>query len=152
MPNIGDVAQDALVAGASDEVALATVLEEFPDAKTKVASIKWYRSQLRRQVKAGDRETAGEGAPQRRTGIARDRSGMTPQLAADLKENARRRRDELHAERMRRQEERLDVVKGKANRGWRKRTLNHYVRRVLSLSGAERLAFFEVHPLKDIFE
>lgn len=116
MASIGDVARDALIAGASDEKALAAVLEEFPDAKTKIASIKWYRSQLRREVKRGERETAGEGAPQRRTGLLREHGGMNSELAADLKENARLKRDEAHTKRLRRQEEREEALGPRVDR------------------------------------
>lgn len=106
--NIGDVAREALAAGTSDEEALAAVLQEFPEAKTKIASIKWYRSQLRREVKEGKREAGGEGESKRRAsgGTSSGKRGMTPELAARLRENATKRRDEKHAKRMREQKER----------------------------------------------
>ncbi len=106
--NIGDVARDALAAGASDEEALAAVLREFPDARTKIASIKWYRSQLRRQAKRGEREVGGEGESRRRAsgGTSSGKRGMTSELAARLRENATRRRDEKHAKHMKDQGDR----------------------------------------------
>jgi hypothetical protein len=116
---IGDVAREALEAGASDEEALAAVLEEFPEAKTKVASIKWYRSQLRREVKEGKREAGGEGASKRRSvDLSRRHEGMTPELAAKLRENATKRRDEKHAKLLADQEERIKargVIPDRAN-------------------------------------
>lgn len=106
---IGDVAREALIAGTSDEEALAAVLEEFPEAKTKIASIKWYRSQLRREVKEGKREAGGEGASKRRSSgdTSSGKKEMTPELAATLRENATKRRDEKHAKLLREQEERI---------------------------------------------
>ena len=50
--NIGDVAMDAIRSGASNEEALAAVHAKFPDAKTSPASIRWYRSKLRRDGEA----------------------------------------------------------------------------------------------------
>lgn len=94
--DIGDVARRALAAGDSNEEALAAVLLEHPGAKTKVASIKWYRSQLRRRARRGEREPGGEGAPRERC-PARRGGGMTPELAATLRENAERRVKESHA-------------------------------------------------------
>jgi hypothetical protein len=103
---IGDVARDALIAGASDEDALAAVMKEFPEAKTKIASVKWYRSQLRREVKEGKREAGKEGPSRRRTTNLTRGQGMTPELAAKLRENATKRRDEKHAKQLKEQRER----------------------------------------------
>lgn len=48
----GDAAMDAIRAGLTNEEALKAVLEEFPDAKTSVASVGWYRNQLRQEDKS----------------------------------------------------------------------------------------------------
>jgi len=45
--NIGNAAIDSITSGASNEDALKAVLAEFPDAKTSMASINWYRQKLR---------------------------------------------------------------------------------------------------------
>tara|TARA_R110002072_G_scaffold93924_3_gene207986 strand:- start:635 stop:970 length:336 start_codon:yes stop_codon:yes gene_type:complete len=47
--NIGQVAEDAIRKGATNDEALAKVRAKFPQAKTSPASIAWYRSNLRNQ-------------------------------------------------------------------------------------------------------
>jgi hypothetical protein len=44
---VGDAAIDAIRAGKTNEEALDAVKAEFPDAKTSLASINWYRNKLR---------------------------------------------------------------------------------------------------------
>lgn len=44
---VGNAAADALLAGKTNEEALKAVREEFPEAKTSLASIGWYRNKLR---------------------------------------------------------------------------------------------------------
>lgn len=47
--NISSVARDAIREGLSNADALERVLAEFPEAKTTVASIAWYRNDLRKK-------------------------------------------------------------------------------------------------------
>ena len=44
---IGSVACDAIRAGKTNGDALAVVMKVFPEAKTSLASINWYRNKLR---------------------------------------------------------------------------------------------------------
>ncbi|KFH18462.1 hypothetical protein ELZ19_06930 [Brucella abortus] len=44
---VGAVAIEAIRAGKTNEEALEAVKAEFPDAKTSLASINWYRNKLR---------------------------------------------------------------------------------------------------------
>lgn len=44
---VGTVALAAIRAGKTNEEALAAVQAEFPEAKTSMASINWYRNKLR---------------------------------------------------------------------------------------------------------
>lgn len=44
---IGILAQAEIIKGKSDQEALAIVLAYFPDAKTTIECIEWYRSKLR---------------------------------------------------------------------------------------------------------
>ncbi len=44
---VGTVAVEAIKAGKTNEEALEAVKGEFPDAKTSLASINWYRNKLR---------------------------------------------------------------------------------------------------------
>jgi len=44
---VGTVAIEAIRAGKTNEEALEAVKGEFPDAKTSLASINWYRNKLR---------------------------------------------------------------------------------------------------------
>ena len=44
---VGTVAIEAIRSGMTNEDALVAVQEEFPDAKTSLASINWYRQKLR---------------------------------------------------------------------------------------------------------
>lgn len=46
-PTIGSVAREAILAGATNEAALEAVKKAFPDSNTGMASINWYRNQLR---------------------------------------------------------------------------------------------------------
>ncbi len=44
---VGTVAIEAIKAGKTNEDALAACQKAFPDAKTSLASINWYRNKLR---------------------------------------------------------------------------------------------------------
>ena len=44
---MGDVAIQAIKSGQTNVDALATVRKEFPESKTSMASINWYRNKLR---------------------------------------------------------------------------------------------------------
>jgi hypothetical protein len=44
---VGDAATEAIRAGQTNEEALTAVKAEFPDSKTSLASINWYRNKLR---------------------------------------------------------------------------------------------------------
>lgn len=44
---VGTVAVEAIRAGKTNEEALEAVKAEFPEAKTSLASINWYRNKLR---------------------------------------------------------------------------------------------------------
>ena len=46
-PGVGDVAKDLIRGGKTNEEVLAALKEQFPDAKTSMASINWYRNKLR---------------------------------------------------------------------------------------------------------
>ncbi len=48
---VGTAAAEAILAGKNNEEALAVVLKEFPEAKTSLASINWYRNNLRSEGK-----------------------------------------------------------------------------------------------------
>lgn len=49
---VGDVAIEAIKAGKTNDEALAAVKKEFPDAKTSLASVNWYRNKLRASDKS----------------------------------------------------------------------------------------------------
>lgn len=44
---VGSIAREAILAGKTNEETLDIVKKKFPDAKTGMASINWYRNQLR---------------------------------------------------------------------------------------------------------
>ena len=46
-PGVGDVAKDLIRNNKTNEEVLAAIKEQFPDAKTSMASINWYRNKLR---------------------------------------------------------------------------------------------------------
>ena len=48
---VGTAAVEAITAGKTNEETLAAVRKEFPDAKTTLASINWYRNKLRSEGK-----------------------------------------------------------------------------------------------------
>ena len=69
---VGAVATEAILAGKTNEEALEVVKAEFPDAKTSVASINWYRNKLRsegkkvqtaRELKKGKDDKGAKGDP-----------------------------------------------------------------------------------------
>ena len=76
-PGVGDVAKDLIRGGKTNEEVLAAIKEQFPDAKTSMASINWYRNKLR-----GD----GEEVPTAR------------ELKADAKAEAKAKKDAEKAE------------------------------------------------------
>lgn len=47
VPGVGDLAKELIREGKTNEEVLAAVKEKFPDAKTSMASINWYRNKLR---------------------------------------------------------------------------------------------------------
>lgn len=51
-PTIASVALAAIKAGKDNAEVLAEVKKQFPDAKTKVASINWYRNKAREEDKS----------------------------------------------------------------------------------------------------
>lgn len=64
VPGVGDMAKQLVRDGKTNEEVLAAVKEAFPDAKTSMASINWYRNKLRgdgesvptaRELKAGSK-------------------------------------------------------------------------------------------------
>lgn len=46
-PGVGDLAKDLIREGHTNEEVLAAVKEQFPEAKTSMASVNWYRNKLR---------------------------------------------------------------------------------------------------------
>lgn len=46
---VGTVAREAIRAGKTNEEALAAVQAEFPDANSSLATISWYRNDLRKK-------------------------------------------------------------------------------------------------------
>ena len=46
-PGVGDVAKQLIRDGKTNEEVLAAIKEQFPEAKTSMASINWYRNKLR---------------------------------------------------------------------------------------------------------
>ena len=64
---IGEVAKQAITAGATNDGALNAVKAKFPHAATSMASISWYRSKLRKDAPSiptdrEARERRGEGS------------------------------------------------------------------------------------------
>lgn len=55
---IGTVVREAILAGKTNEEALAAVVAEFPESKATLASVSWYRNDLRK--KGHDVPTARE--------------------------------------------------------------------------------------------
>lgn len=45
--NVGELAEELLQEGLTDEDVLARILEEFPEARTSKRSVAWYRSKAR---------------------------------------------------------------------------------------------------------
>lgn len=69
---IGTVATEVIIAGGTNEEALAAVQKEFPDSKASLSSINWYRNKARsenpdiptaRTLKKLKAEQEGDGDP-----------------------------------------------------------------------------------------
>lgn len=67
---VGTVAREAIAAGKSNEEALAAVKAEFPESKTGLQTISWYRNDMRkkdpsipsgRDARKSDEKPASEG-------------------------------------------------------------------------------------------
>ena len=76
---VGAVAREALSRGLSNEEALAAVKAEFPDSKTGLQTISWYRNSMRKtdpSIPSGrDAKKAAEPAPAAETKPAADPLG-----------------------------------------------------------------------------
>lgn len=46
---VGTVAKEAIAAGKTNEQALAAVQAEFPESKTSLQTISWYRNDMRKK-------------------------------------------------------------------------------------------------------
>lgn len=46
---VGTVAKEAIAAGKTNEEALAAVQAEFPESKTSLQTISWYRNDMRKK-------------------------------------------------------------------------------------------------------
>ena len=66
---VGTVAREAIRAGKTNEEALAAVVAEFPDSKTTLPTMSWYRNALRKEdpsIPSGrDAKKAGEPAAEK---------------------------------------------------------------------------------------
>ena len=80
MGTIADTIRSAISAGKTNEEVLAAIKEQFPDAKTSMASINWYRNKLR---------SDGEDVPTARS------------LKADAKAETKAQKDAAKAEKKR---------------------------------------------------
>ncbi len=65
---VGTVAREAIAAGMSNEDALAAVKAEFPDSKTSLQTVSWYRNSMRKDdpsIPSGRnaKKPEGEAAP-----------------------------------------------------------------------------------------
>lgn len=68
---IGDAAMAAIRAGQTNQEALDTVLAKFPEAKTTLSSINWYRNKLRKDgepVKSARELSAATPKPEKEKG------------------------------------------------------------------------------------
>ncbi len=118
---IGSVAMDAILNGLSDEETLAAVKKAFPKASTKIASVKVYRSNLRKEVKDGSREAGLEGPPQRKVGgLIRDSNPMTEEAKEACRESRNTAKDDDWADRMQVQKERLKKMRPNPRRDYKK--------------------------------
>lgn len=74
-PTIGGVANAAILAGKSNEEALAAVMKAFPKCKSNLSCISWYRGKLREtgQLKgaAADRSPPATGKPKAKPAAAK---------------------------------------------------------------------------------
>jgi septal ring factor EnvC (AmiA/AmiB activator) len=88
VPGVGDLAKELIRAGKTNEEVLAAVKEKFPEAKTSMASINWYRNKLR-----GD----GEKVPTARE-LKADAKASTKAAKEAAKAEAKAKKDAERAE------------------------------------------------------
>lgn len=57
---VGTVIREQLIAGATNEAALAAVKAEFPESSTSMSTVSWYRNDLRKDGNPNKVPTANE--------------------------------------------------------------------------------------------
>lgn len=57
---VGTVIRERLIAGDTNEAALAAVKKEFPEGSTSAQSVSWYRNELRKDGNPNGVPTASE--------------------------------------------------------------------------------------------
>ena len=78
---IGTVIKEAILAGKTNEEALAAAKAEFPDAGTTASTVSWYRNQLRKDGHADvptARELKKKAADAAKAAAAQTASGEAP--------------------------------------------------------------------------
>lgn len=118
-PGVGDLAKDLIRAGKTNEQVLEAVREKFPDAKTSMASINWYRNKLRgdgetvptaRELKA-DSKAEAKAAKQK----AKDEAKAAKQAERDAAKAAKA--EQKAAEKAAKQAEKAKPADGEAKAG-----------------------------------
>ena len=97
VPGIGDVARDALRNGASNQAALDAVRVAFPDGKTTMASINWYRNDLRRRGEKVPTSNEAKAANDPPTAAAHAEADPSAVLTPAQKRAAKKAADKLAA-------------------------------------------------------
>ncbi|URA07033.1 hypothetical protein P9A47_gp65 [Xanthomonas phage Elanor] len=109
-PGVGDVAKTLIREGKTNEEVLASIKEQFPDAKTSMASINWYRNKLRsdgedvptaRSLKAdakADTKAAKDAAKAEKKRLADEAKAEKKRLADEAKAEKKAAADKAKAE------------------------------------------------------
>lgn len=86
---IGSVACEAIREGLTNDEVLLRVFEKFPNAKTSIASVTWYRNSLKsagENIKSSRQIVADRNAAQQAAGEGDDGTTAAPATGSDLSE------------------------------------------------------------------
>lgn len=116
-PGVGDLAKELIRAGKTNEEVLAAVKEKFPEAKTSMASINWYRNKLR-----GDGEEVPTARELKADAKAEQKAAKEAEkaekkrIADEKKAEAKAAKDAEKAEKKRQADEAKAAKKAEANK------------------------------------
>ncbi len=106
-PGVGDVAKQLIRERLSNEDVLAKIKEQFPDAKTTMSSINWYRNNLRgteegiptaRELTQASKPSNAEAKAEKAAAKQKEKDEKAAKAAADKEAKAKEKADKKAAD------------------------------------------------------